>query len=268
MRRLPVRHATHFLFASSCLLRFSSMNSRTTFFIFIAAALGLAAGFILANSINRNELSVLRAENERFKTGASATNSDSRPELTEEEINATIARADQAPNDFELQRNIGVAIYRYGAMKQDEKLIRQSVRILDRAARLRPDDYDVILSLANANFDVGYFTKDNASLTSAREFYTKALAAKPENVDVRTDLGLAYFLQNPPDLENALVEFKKALEKNPKHEKTLQFMVQTLAKQNKSAEASEYLERLRSVNPKNESLGELTSLIAGAQPAG
>ncbi|HUR99977.1 MAG TPA: tetratricopeptide repeat protein, partial [Pyrinomonadaceae bacterium] len=259
----------HFLFASSCLLRFSSMNGRTGFLIFIAAVLGLAAGFILANSINRSELSTLRAENERLKTaGGAGTTVDAKSALTDDEINATIAKADQSPNDFDTQRNIGVAIYRYGAMKQDEKLIRESVRILDRAAGLRPDDYDVTLSLANANFDVGYFTKDNDALAKARNFYSKALVSKPENVDVRTDLGLTYFLQNPPDFDNAINEFKKSLEKNPKHEKTLQFMVQTLVKQNKTSEASDYLERLRAVNPKNESIGELTSMLSGTQPAG
>ncbi len=246
------------------------MNGRTGFFIFIAALLGLAAGFILANSINRNELSVLRAENERLKTeGSAGSNPDAKGAgLTEDEINATIAKADQSPSDFDLQRNIGVAIYRYGAMKQDEKVIRQSVRILDRAAALRPDDYDVILSLANANFDVGYFSKDNDALTKARTFYSKALVSKPENVDIRTDLGLTYFLQTPADLDNAASEFKKSLENNPKHEKSLQFMVQTLIKQNKTTEASAYLERLRAVNPKNESIGELTSMLSGVQPAG
>ncbi|MEO6335014.1 MAG: tetratricopeptide repeat protein, partial [Pyrinomonadaceae bacterium] len=91
---------------------------------------------------------------------------------------------------------------------------------------------------------------------------------KPENVDIRTDLGLTYFLQTPPDLVGALTEFKRALDKNPKHEKTLQFMVQTLIKQNKSDEAIEYLERLRAVNPNNESIGELTSLLSSPQPAG
>ena len=246
------------------------MNGRTTFFIFIAAVLGLTAGFILANSINRNELSVLRAENERLKTeGGAGVNPDGKAgSLTEDEIDATIAKADQSPNNFDIQRNIGVAIYRYGAMKQDEKLIRQSVRILDRAAALRPDDFDVILSLANANFDVGYFSKDNDALAKARNFYSKALVSKPENVDIRTDLGLTYFLQNPPDLDNAVSEFKKSLDTNPKHEKTLQFMVQTLIQQNKSTEASEYLERLRAVNPKNESIGELTAMLSGTQPAG
>jgi tetratricopeptide (TPR) repeat protein len=245
------------------------MNGRTTFFIFIAAVLGLAAGFILANSINRNELSVLRAENERLKTeGAAGAAADQKSSLSDDEINATIAKADESPSEFDVQRNVGVAIYRYGAMKQDEKLIRQAVRILDRAANLRPDDYDVVLSLANANFDVGYFSKDNDALTKARTFYSKALVSKPDNVDIRTDLGLTYFLQNPPELENAAMEFKKCLEKNPKHEKSLQFLVQTLIKQDKSPEASEYLERLRSVNPKNESIGELTSMLSSSQPAG
>ena len=153
-------------------------------------------------------------------------------------------------------------------MKQDERLIREAVRILQRANTLKPDDYDVILSLGNASFDVGYFSKDNAALANARSLYTKALAARPENPDIRTDLGLTYFLQDPPDFNNAANEFRKSLEKNPKHEKSLQFMVQTLIKQNKSSEASEYLERLRAVNPKNESLGELTSMLSSQQPAG
>jgi hypothetical protein len=49
-----------------------------------------------------------------------------------------------------------------------------------------------------------------------------------------TDLGLTYFLQTPPDYENAVAEFKKSLDKNPKHEKALQYIVQALARQNKS----------------------------------
>ncbi len=245
------------------------MSGRTGLVGLAAALAGIVAGFLLANSINRNELSVLRAENEQFKTQqASGSTQDPKSALSDEEINATIARADQNPTDFDTQRNVGVAIYRYGAMKQDENLIRQSVRILDRAVKLRPDDYDVVLSIANANFDVGYFSKDNEALIRSRAFYEKALATKPENVDVRTDLGLTYFLLTPPDLDGAVVEFNKALQQNPKHEKTLQFMVQTLIKQNKSSEASDYLERLRSVNPKNESIGELTSMLSSTQPAG
>ena len=245
------------------------MSAKTVWIILIAALAGVAAGFILANSINRSELSDLRAENERLKTTKPATNSgEANPDLSQDEINATIARADNNPGDFDTQRNVGVAIYRYGAMKQDEKIVRQAVKILERATKLQPDDYDVILSLGNAYFDVGYFSKDNEALANARTFYGKALAAKPDNPDIITDLGLTYFLQTPPDYENAVTEFKRSLDKNPKHEKTLQFMVQTLIKQKKGPEAAEYLQQLRTVNPQNPSIGELTSMLSSPPPAG
>jgi tetratricopeptide (TPR) repeat protein len=245
------------------------MSAKTVWIILVAVLAGAAVGFILANSINRSELSNLRAENERLKSSTPATaTGDAKNDLTDEEINATVARADNNPGDFDTQRNVGVAIYRYGSMKQDEKIVKQAVKILERATKLRPDDYDVILSLGNAYFDVGYFNKDNEALENARTFYGKALASKPGNPDVMTDLGLTYFLQTPPDYENAVTEFKKSLDKNPTHEKTLQFIIQALARQNKSGEATEYLDRLRTVNPKNESIGELTSLLSGSQPAG
>jgi hypothetical protein len=67
--------------------------------------------------------------------------------------------------------------------------------------KLRPDDYDVILSLGNAYFDVGYFSKDNEALSNARTFYAKS-ASRP-NGPIRmfmTDLGLTYFLPTPPPI--------------------------------------------------------------------
>lgn len=244
------------------------MNGKPTLLIIVAALGGLVAGFLLANTINRSELSTLRAENERFKTERSNPSQTAGSDLTEEEIRATIARADQDPDNFATQRNIGIAIYRYGSIKQNADFIRQSIRLLDRAATLKPDDYDVTLSLGNANFDVGSFDKDNNALALARTHYTKALAAKPKDPDVLVDLALTYYLQTPPDLESSVSEFRKALEADPKHEKTLQFMIQALLKQNKASEASELLQRLRAVNPRNESIDQLTSMIAAQQPAG
>lgn len=245
------------------------MNGKTLLTAAAGALIGVVVGFILANSINRSELTTLRAENDRLKAGSTtAPGKSGESALSEEEINSTIARADQSPNDFELQRNIGVAIYRYGAMRQDENIIRRSLPILERAANLRTNDFDVTLTLANAHFDVGYFTKNNDALKRSRELYVKALAAKPDNVDIRTDLGLTHFLLTPPDYKAAADEFQKSLEKDPRHEKTLQFMVQALIKQNKSSEAAQYLQQLRSVNPNNESIAELTSMLSGTQPAG
>ena len=235
----------------------------------IASALGgLVAGFLLANAINRNEITTLRAEFERSKSQAATSPTGSSNELSDDEIAATIERAEQNANDFQIQRTHGIALYRYAAMKQNVALLEQSARILERAASLQPADYDVTVSLGNAYFDIGYFSKNNQSLAKAREVYSKGLAAKPGDVEVRTDVGLTYYLETPPNLEMAANEFRKSLDKNPRHEKTLQFIVEVLAKQNKTSEAAEYLDKLRSVNPQNQSIAELNSLIVNGQPRG
>ena len=245
------------------------MDGRRVVIALIAFAAGLAVGFLFANSINRSELSTLRAENDRMRSEkASVSTGDAKPSLTGEEIAATIARAEQNSGDLQIQRSHGIALYRYAAIKQDAQLLQQSVEILQRAAALAPDDYDVIVTLGNANFDIGYFGKNNEALVSAREFYAKALAIKPSDVDVRTDVGLTYYLQTPPDLERSIGEFRKSLSTNPKHEKTLRFIIEALIKQNKSAEAGEFFERLKAVNPRNESIPELTSMLAQSQAAG
>ena len=236
----------------------------------IAAGLaGLVAGFLLANAVNRNEISTLRAETEQLrKNGATAptAQTNSSTTLSDEEINATIQRADQNATDFQTQRSHGIALYKYGAMKQDVKLLQQSIRILDRAMSLKSDDYDVTITLGNAHFDIGYFSKDNESLAKAREVYAKGLAARPGDVDVQTDVGLTYFLETPPNLDMAAREFKKSLDKNPNHEKTLQLMIQTLAKQSKTSEANEYLDKLRTLNPGSSSIAELSDMITNPKP--
>jgi tetratricopeptide (TPR) repeat protein len=245
------------------------VNRNNLLIVIVAALAGIVAGFLLANTMNRKELTTLRAENESLKGGRSdASGQNAKGTLTEQEIASTLARADEHPDDFQTQRNVGIAIYRYAAMKQDSGLIGRSIEVLDRALALEPDDYDVILSLGHANFDVGYFDKNNDALRRARTLYEKALILKPNDPDVRTDLGLTYFLETPPAFESSVAEFRKSLASNPKHEKTLKFIVQALAKQNNIAEASEYLDRLRSVNPKNEAITELASMIANQQPPG
>ncbi len=85
---------------------------------------------------------------------------------------------------------------------------------------------------------------------------------KPADVDVRTDLGLTYFLTDPPEYDRAVAEFQKSLQGNPKHEKTLQVMAQTLLAQNKVAEAEKFVARLKDTNANNQYLAQLETQIA------
>jgi tetratricopeptide (TPR) repeat protein len=232
----------------------------------IAAIVGLAAfvgGFLLANSINRSETERLRSELEAAKASP-GPGSSSDSSLSEDEIQAKVAEAERDPQNFQFQKSLGIGLYRYGAIKQDAAVIERAIPILERANRLDPKDADVLTALGNAHFDIGYFNKDNDALARARTSYETALKTRPDDVGLITDLGLTYYLQQPPDLERAAAEFERSLGKDAKHERALQFYVQTLVKQNKFEEASKQLSKLREVNPQNGSIAELSELINNA----
>ena len=187
------------------------------------------------------------------------------PELSEEEIRSKIEEADKNPGNFAFQKDLGTALYRYAAMKQDVASLTQAVRILDRANLLNSKDFDVLVALGNAHFDIGFFEEDAARFQKAREVYGRALGIRPGDADVSTDLGITYFLQKPPAYDKAVAELKKVSETNPKHERSLQFLVQTFIKQNKLPDAEKTLVKLKSINPGSPAITELTSQISAAR---
>jgi len=239
------------------------MSGKVFWLSIVAIIISFTGGFLLANALNRTELNDLRGENERLKTSQGDTNQNqSGLALSDAEIREKIAEADANPNNYNFQKNLGVALYRYAAMKQDPELLSEVGRLLNRAFENDKKDYDVILTLGNIHFDIGYFKKENGQFEKAREFYQLALQQKPNDVDVRTDLGLTYFLSVPSESERAISEFQKSLQTNPKHEKTLQVMAQTFASQSNVVEAEKYLAKLREVNASNQYLSELETRIS------
>lgn len=211
---------------------------------------------MLANFLNRSEMNSLRTESERLKAAQNETAQNSAElTLSDEEIADKIAESERNPKNFEFQKSLGLGLYRYGAIKKDKEIIQRSVPVLQRANGLAPDDYDIIVTLGHAFYDVGYFGKDNASFARSREYYNAALNKKRDDIEVRTDLGMTYFLQDPPDMAAALSEFEKSLAINPKHEKTLAFAA--LALKNQGKDFAALATTLRSVNPNNPTLREL-----------
>lgn len=216
----------------------------------------------MANALNRNEINTLRAENESFKKESINPRNDKEPSLTDDEIRQKIVEADKNPNNFAFQRNLGLALFSYGAMKQDVNLISESTRLLQRTYNNNPKDYDVIVTLGNAFYDIASIKKDNESFNKSREFYLKALEQKPDDSNVRADFGSTFLFAEPNDLDKAITELQKALEINPKNERALLFMTQTLLKQNKKEEAEKVLAKLKEINPKTPNLNELNSRIS------
>lgn len=234
------------------------MKANTILIAVVSALIGLAAGFLIANKINRSEFEKLRTASETTKSMA---NSGSEFDLSDEEIDAKLREAASNPDDREFQKRLGISLYRFGTMKRDAAMIEKSLAPLTRANELDPSDNEIVSTLGNAYFDIGYFKKDNESLIKSRQFYEPLLKKKADDVETRTDLGLTFFLVEPPELEKAAKEFEQSLQTDPKHEKTLQFYVQTLAKLNRKKEAGEALAKLRAANPKNPTLNELATFI-------
>ncbi len=238
------------------------MNSKAIWLSILAVIISFVGGFFLANALNKNELETLRAENGRLKQNPNnSTIVESEMNLSDEEINQKIAEADQNPNNLQFQKSLGTALYRYGSMKQDAKILAEAARILTRVYEKNPTDKDAAVMLGNSYFDIGYFQKDNGNLAKAQQIYLKILERTPKDFDVRTDYALTFFLQNPPDYEKAVTELKKSFQENPQHEKTLQFLVQVLLKQQKTQEAEIYLVKLKEINPNTPSLSEVQTQL-------
>ena len=237
------------------------MNKKVFWLSIFAILVSFIGGFLVANSLNRNEINALRAENENLKNAQNETNqTEEELSLSDEEIKRKIIEADQNPTNISFQKNLGLALYNYASMKQNVELLAEVSRLLNRVYEKNPKDYEALVAMGNINFDIGYFGKNNDNFQKARVFYKEALKQKPNDENVLTDLGLTFYLSNPPETERAIVEFQKSLQQNPKDEKTLQVMTQALLSQNKKEEAKKYWARLKDVNPNNQIFNSQNSL--------
>jgi tetratricopeptide (TPR) repeat protein len=242
------------------------MTDKYFWITLVGIAVSFAGGFLLANTLNRNEITALQAQVEQAKKNPAAAGSTqapgAQPELTDAEIRQKIAEADNAPDNIAFQRDLGSALYRYGGMKQDPNLITESVRLLKRVIEKNPTDYEAIVATGNALFDIAAMRKDAAGYAAAREFYSKALELRPNDAGVRADYGSTYFLGTPVEIEKAKTELEKALAADSANERALQFLTQVYVKIGNKADAEKTFAILKTANPNNPMIPTLTNQIA------
>lgn len=221
----------------------------------------------MANGLNRSEMDKLRAEIAGLQNSSKLDqvnpnqNASEDISLSDDEIKQKIAEAERSPKDFEFQKKLGVGLYKYAAMKRDNALLTEAEKILNRANQLNSKDYEVTVALGNLNFDLGFFKNEYQRFEQARKYYESALAQKPEDVEVRTEIGMTYLLQNPSDAKKAISELQKSLEKDPKHEKSLYFLTQAFLQEGNDAEAEKTLGKLKEINPETPSLEEVRNQL-------
>ena len=227
--------------------------------------LGFAAGFFFADHANRKEIERLRAEAAHQGTQSSGgdkqTAKGEKSSLTDDELRNVIAKADASPDNIDLQRKVGQGLYLYAAQFNKPDLLPEAIRVLKRAEAAAPQDYDTLVMLGNAEFDLAR-AADPAHLKEARAYYAKALAQKPADINVRTDMGLTYFFDTPSDPKRAIQEYRRSLAQDPRHEMTLQNLAAALIATGELAEAEQRLDQLQSVNAANPALSDLRAQLA------
>src|SRR5918997_2597602 len=178
-----------------------SLNKRVLIVGALGVVLGFLAGFFLANGINRGEQEKLRAELASARAGAqgggtgkaqqasATTGGDSFPTLTDEQLGNAVRQADADPSNAELQHKVGQALYFYAWEKGNAEILPEVARILKRAHALDPKNYRTTVIAGDAHFLLASRDGDARTLGEARAFYEAALAAQPDDAQVRTNLG-------------------------------------------------------------------------------
>jgi tetratricopeptide (TPR) repeat protein len=211
--------------------------------------IGLVIGFLGANRLNRSaaepppsaiasnpagQSGVLPPDHP--PTGSTSTSAPTQggalPQVTE-----AIEKAKQKPEDFEAQMTAGDLYYQIKSLDGARKFY-------EAANKLKPAETETLVKLGNVNFDMEKFEE-------AAKWYEAALKNDPNQVSVRTDYGLTFYLRSPPDIDRAIKEYQTSLGIDPNHEITLQNMVVAYTKKGDDENARKNLERLAKVNPGN-----------------
>jgi tetratricopeptide (TPR) repeat protein len=212
----------------------------------IGLLIGAIIGFVFANSVNRSTL------DSSASASTSSLGSNPNPALPPDhppvggmnqqegsipQVTAAIERARAEPQSFEAQMTAGDLYYQI--QRLDE-----AVKFYEAASKLRPDAIEPLIKLGDSNFDAEKFQE-------AEKWYVQALEKEPRNKNVRTDLGLTFFLREPRDLERAIKEYKAALAIDPRLEIALQNLALAYREGSDDANYRKTVEQLRAVNPDN-----------------
>lgn len=183
--------------------------------------------------------------------GANGADAPGSTAATSADAQQAMAAADAQPKDFDLQMNAAAIFYKASDFEKAQLY-------LQRALVIKPKDVDALTALGNTKYDKGDFT-------AAADFYQRALAVQPKNADVQTDLGNSFFRRTPPDFARAIVEYRKTLAIDPRHENALQNIAAAALQLNDKATARTAIDQLAQVNPSNPTLAALRQSLSAAQ---
>jgi len=226
------------------------MNKDSVLFSLVGIGFGLFFGFVFASWANqRAAVPTPVAGGGQQRSGAAAN-----PEQLRAAAEEAARRARENQNDYGAQMDAAETAYRVERFDD-------SLGFLLRANELQPDNLNPVVALGHVNADAGNYK-------AAEKWFTAALVKSPDDADVRADLGRVLLLQNPPEYDRAISEFRRVLKQDERHEPSLQFLAFALAQKGDVAEARSTLAKLEQTNPNNQIIPRLREEIeAAARPS-
>jgi tetratricopeptide (TPR) repeat protein len=209
----------------------------------IGLLLGCIIGFLFANNLNQSApqtlpmTSTAASQNLNLPPNHPEINGNQPGSGPLPQVTEALKKAEEQPKDFQAQLDAGDLHYQIG--KYDE-----AAKFYERANKIRPEELEVLVKTGNAHFDAERFE-------AAEKWYLLALAKDPDDPNVRTDLGLTFYLRKPPNIERAIKEYKTSLEKSPNHELSLQNLIVALKDKGDDKAAQEAIDKLAKINPNN-----------------
>ena len=151
-----------------------------------------------------------------------------------------------------------------GAAQLKEMADAQAAPQMDKL-KSDPKNPDLLTSVGNIYYDAQQYS-------SAVDYYTRALAARPSDASVRTDMATAYWYMGNAD--TAIAEFNKALTYAPNNPNTLfnRGLVKWQGKRDGAGALADW-EKLLAVDPSYEAKAKVEQMMgevkkeAGASPA-
>ncbi len=221
------------------------MDRGRVIFGVIGLAAGLMIGFIFANSLNRTgagsaTTSAAMPGNNALPPdhpaaavpGGQPAGGGAVPQVAE-----ALDRAEKQPDNFDAQMAAGDLHYRI-------QRFADAAKFYEKANRMKPDATEPMVRAGNAYFDAEQYEP-------AEKWYLEALKKNPNDANVRTDLGLTFYLRTPRDIERAVKEFDAALSIEPDKEITLQNLALAYRDGGDKENFEKTLEKLRKINPNN-----------------
>lgn len=233
------------------------MSRENILFAVVGLLLGYVAAFHLVVYVNQNQPAAAAAP---AGTAAAAggpqlpTNDVKERQRLQTAAETAARAAREDAQNFDAQAKAAAA-------QLDARNFEEAIDFLTRANQLRPDDYETLVKLGHANNAARRFD-------TAERWYLAALAKRPEDGDVRSELAATYYFREPSQPDKAMSVLRETLERDPDHVASLHNLAFLLIESRQFDEAEEALGRLERADPSYPQLPGLQEELEKARAGG